>query len=52
MAEEIRRMGRKSVAHARGREATPVRGALRHRPDLHAFDIDDEGIEAVLKSGS
>src|SRR5271170_2151486 len=52
MVDEIHRMGRKSVVHARGREATLY--AARAGVDLifHAYDIDDEGIEAVLKSGS
>src|SRR5580700_12162858 len=47
MVDEIHRMGRKSVVHARGREATLY--AARAGVDLifHAFDIDDEGIEAV-----
>ncbi len=52
MADEIRRMGRKSVVHAIGREA--VLYAARAGVDLifHAYDIDDDGVEAALKSGS
>jgi len=52
MVREIQRLGRKAVVHAIGREA--VLYAARAGVDLifHAFDLDDECIEAVLKSGS
>src|SRR5581483_1423794 len=52
MVEEIHRMGRKAVVHAVGREATLY--AARAGVDLifHAYDADDECIEAMLKSGS
>jgi imidazolonepropionase-like amidohydrolase len=52
MVEEIHRLGRKAVAHARGREA--VLYAARAGVDLifHAAYIDDECIEALVRSGS
>src|SRR5579871_4473588 len=52
MVEEIRRLGRKSVVHAVGREATLY--SARAGVDLifHAYDLDDECIDAMLKSGS
>jgi len=52
MVTEAHRLGRKVVAHAMGREA--VLYAARAGVDLifHAFRIDDECIEAMLKSGS
>ena len=52
MVREIQRLGRKAVVHAIGREA--VLYAARAGVDLifHAFDLDDECIDAVLKNGS
>jgi imidazolonepropionase-like amidohydrolase len=52
MVREIQRLGRKAVVHAIGREA--VLYAARAGVDVifHAFDLDDECVEAVLKSGS
>ncbi len=52
MVREIQRLGRKAVVHAIGREA--VLYAARAGVDLifHAFDLDDECIDAVLESGS
>jgi imidazolonepropionase-like amidohydrolase len=52
MVEEIHRLGRKAVVHARGREATLY--AARAGVDLifHAYYLDDECIDAMLKSGS
>ncbi len=52
MVCEIQRLGRKAVVHAIGREA--VLYAARAGVDLifHAFDLDDECIDAVLKGGS
>src|SRR6185503_1089947 len=52
MVREIQRLGRKAVVHAIGREA--VLYAARAGVDLifHAFDLDDECIDAVLKGGS
>lgn len=52
MVREIQRLGRKAVVHAIGREA--VLYAARAGVDLifHAFELDDECIDAVLKGGS
>ena len=52
MVREIQRLGRKAVVHAIGREATLY--AARAGVDLifHAYDLDDECIDAMLKSGS
>jgi imidazolonepropionase-like amidohydrolase len=52
MTREIHRLGRKVITHARGREA--ILYAARAGVDVifHASWIDDEGIEAALKSGS
>ncbi|MCK8786700.1 amidohydrolase family protein [Roseomonas sp. NAR14] len=52
MVEEAHRLGRKVVVHAVGREATLY--AARAEVDLifHAYHLDDECIEAMLKSGS
>ena len=52
MVREIHRMGRKAVAHAGGREATLY--SARAGVDLifHGFDLDDECIAAMLKTGS
>ena len=52
MVEEIRRLGKKSVVHARGREATLY--AARAGVDLifHAYYLDDECLDALVKSGS
>src|SRR5260370_17203704 len=52
MVREMQGLGRKGVVHAMGAEA--VLYAARAGVDLifHAFDLDDECIDAVLKSGS
>lgn len=52
MVAEIRRLGKKSVVHARGREATLY--AARAGVDLifHAYYLDDECLDALVKSGS
>jgi len=52
MVREIQRLGRKAVVHAIGREA--VLYAARAGVDLifHAYDLDDECIDAVLAGGS
>ena len=49
---EAHRLGRKVVAHARGREA--ILYAARAGVDLifHAYYLDDECIDALLESGS
>jgi imidazolonepropionase-like amidohydrolase len=52
MVREIHRQGKMAVAHAGGREATLY--SARAGVDLifHGFDLDDECIAAMLKSGS
>ncbi len=52
MVREIHRQGRKAVAHAVGREATLY--SARAGVDLifHGFQLDDECIAAMLKTGS
>src|SRR6201998_2964158 len=52
MVREIHRLGKKAVAHARGREATLY--AARSGVDLifHANHLDGECIEAMLETGS
>ena len=52
MVQEAHRLGKKVVVHARGREA--VLYAARACVDLifHAYYLDDECIEEMLKSGS
>src|SRR5260370_860830 len=48
MVDEIRRLGKISIVHARGREATFY--AAKTGVDLifHASEIDDEGLEAAV----
>lgn len=52
MVREIHRLGKKAVAHARGREATLY--AARSGVDLifHANHLDSECISAMLETGS
>src|SRR5207237_3266754 len=52
MVREIHRLGKKAVAHARGREATLY--AARTGVDLifHANHLDEECIAAMLETGS
>ncbi|HEX3574809.1 MAG TPA: amidohydrolase family protein [Rhodopila sp.] len=52
MVAEAHRLGKRVVVHARGREATLY--AARAGVDLifHAYYLDDECIDAMLKSGS
>lgn len=51
MVEEIHRHGKKAIAHARGREAVLYAGHAGVDLIFHASFIDDEGIEAVLRTG-
>jgi imidazolonepropionase-like amidohydrolase len=50
MVEEAHRLGRKVLAHSRGREATLY--CARAGVDLiyHAFDMDDECLEEILRN--
>jgi imidazolonepropionase-like amidohydrolase len=52
MVQEAHRLGKRVVVHARGREATLY--SARAGVDLifHAYYLDDECIEAMLKTGS
>ena len=52
IVKESHRLGRKVITHARGREA--VLYSARAGVDIifHAFEIDDECLDAIVKSGS
>ena len=52
MVAECHRLGRQVVTHARGREA--VLTSARSGVDIifHAFEMDDEALEAVVEAGS
>jgi imidazolonepropionase-like amidohydrolase len=52
MVAEIHRLGRRAVAHARGQEASLSCARAGVDVIFHASWIDDEAIEAALKSGS
>lgn len=52
MVGEAHRLGRKVVTHARGREAVLMSARAGVDIILHAFEMDDECIDAVVKSGS
>jgi imidazolonepropionase-like amidohydrolase len=52
MAKETRRLGRRSIAHARGREAILYSARSGIDVIFHASWIDDEGIEAALANHS
>ena len=52
IVEESHRLGRKVISHSRGREA--VLQCAKAGVDIifHAFEMDDEGLEAVIESGA
>jgi imidazolonepropionase-like amidohydrolase len=52
MVEECHRLGVKCISHARGREA--VLQSARAGVDIifHAFEMDQEGLDAVVESGA
>ena len=52
MAKEIRRLGRRSIAHARGREAVLYCARAGIDVIFHGSWIDEEGIEAALANHS
>jgi imidazolonepropionase-like amidohydrolase len=52
MVNEAQRLGRKVITHARGREAVLLSARAGVDIIFHAFEMDDECIEAVVKSGS
>ena len=52
MVAEAHRLGRKVVVHARGAEAVLYSARAGADVILHASWMDDEGLEAILESGS
>jgi imidazolonepropionase-like amidohydrolase len=52
MVAEIHRLGKKVATHAYGREAVLYAARAGVDAIFHAFYLDDECIEAILKSGS
>lgn len=52
MVEEIHRLGKKVAVHAYGREAVLYAAKAGVDVIFHGFFMDDECIEAILKSGS
>jgi imidazolonepropionase-like amidohydrolase len=52
MVSESHRLGRRVLVHARGREACLYSARAGVDVIFHASWIDDEGIDAVMKSGS
>lgn len=51
MIDEIRRLGKTAIVHARGREATLYSAKAGADLIFHASEIDDEGLEAAVKNG-
>lgn len=51
MVEEIHRLGKRAVAHARGREATLYAARAGMDVIFHAFHLDDACIDAILRGG-
>jgi len=51
MVEECRRLGVKTIAHARGREAVLYSARAGVDVIFHAFEMDDEGLEEVVRNG-
>jgi imidazolonepropionase-like amidohydrolase len=50
MVDEIHRLGKIAIVHARGREATLYAGKAGVDLIFHASFMDDEGLEAVLRN--
>jgi imidazolonepropionase-like amidohydrolase len=50
MVDEIHRLGKPAIAHARGREATLYAAKTGIDLIFHASEIDDEGLDAVLEN--
>jgi imidazolonepropionase-like amidohydrolase len=48
MVDEVHRLGKIAIAHARGREATLYAGKTGVDLIFHASEIDDEGLDAVV----
>ncbi len=51
MVEECHRLGVKTIAHARGREAVLYSARAGVDVIFHAFEMDDEGLEEVVRNG-
>lgn len=52
MVDEIHRLGKKAITHARGREATLYSGLAGVDLIFHGSYMDDEALDAVVKNGS
>ncbi len=52
MVAESHRLGRKVITHARGREAVLISARAGVDIIFHAFDMDEEALEAVVESGA
>jgi imidazolonepropionase-like amidohydrolase len=52
LVEESHRLGRKVISHARGREGVLQSAKAGVDIIFHAFEMDDEGLEAVVESGA
>ena len=50
MVEECHRLGVKTIAHARGREAVLYSARAGIDVIFHAFDMDEEGLEEVVRN--
>lgn len=51
MVEECHRLGVKTITHARGREAVLYSARAGVDVIFHAFEMDDEGLEEVVRNG-
>lgn len=51
MVEECHRLGVKTITHSRGREAVLYSARAGVDVILHAFEMDDEGLEEVVRNG-
>ena len=51
MVEECHRLGVKTITHARGREAVLYSARAGVDVIFHGFEMDDEGLEEVVKNG-
>ena len=52
MVEECHRLGVKTITHARGKEAVLYSARAGVDVIFHGFEMDDEGLEEVVKNGS
>ena len=51
MVAECHRLGVKTIAHARGREAVLYSARAGVDVIFHAFEMDDEGLEEIVRNG-